>query len=390
LATPAVVVIAFNRPAALERLLAGLRRAHYPAGAQIPLVVSIDYDGSAANQAVRDLAQRADWPHGPKTVIAARERRGLVAHAFFAWGLAETYESVIVLEDDLGVAPGYYAYAAQALAAYEHDPRIAGVSLYGLWFNGFTHTPFVPLPDDGDVFFAAVPFFQGLAWTRGQWARFAAWRAQVGAAARPQPGDPVHPLFQRFPDTDWYPILAKYVAVTGQWVVYPRVGVCAGLGEAGTHFARATAFFQTPLQRFERRYRLPALDDSAAVYDAFFEIQPDRLNRLTDVLAGVEYAVDLYAAKRPADLVAPFVLTTRPWRRARRTFGRVLWPMEANVIEAVPGAEIALCRPADLEWGAWADLRARQRAERYFARGRTPSLRQALLFRLAAWLDRRR
>jgi len=388
LSTPSIVVAAYNRPRALERLLRSLRRAHYPAGGRARLVISVDgADGAdAANAEVRALAQDAEWPFGPKDVIRRERRLGLAAHVFACWALAEALGDLVFLEDDFVVSPAFYAYAAQALDVYRADDRVAALALYALWFNGYTHEPFTPLADGSDVFFLQVPFFQGLAFTREQAARFAAWRSE--GRERPAPGDPLHPLFFKFPPSDWFPVLARYVVTTGRFVVYPRVALCLGMGDAGTHFARPTAFFQTPLLQAPADFRFRALDDSLAVYDSFFEPLPERLDRMTGALRGVEYAVDLYATK-PRDLLrSACVLTARPRRAALRTFGRVLWPMEANVIEAMPGGEIALCRAEDLEWGWWADVRARQGLDRYFARGRGQGWRRRWLYRLAALASR--
>lgn len=377
---PAIVVSAYNRPAALRRLLASLLDAVYPAGSGVPLIVSVDRGDSASNAETVAVAEAFAWPFGPKQVIHQARPLGLVEHVFFCWSLAETHDAIIFLEDDFIVSPAFYAYAAQALAFYHADERVGALSLYALWFNGYTHEPFVPLPDESDVFFMQVPFFQGLAFTREQWRRFDDWRKQ--GEARPRPGDPLHDFFLRFPEDDYYPILAKYIATRQRFVVYPRVALCLGLGEVGTHFRRATDSFQTPLQRFQTEFRFKRLADSLAVYDAFFEMLPDRLNRLTDALRGYDYAIDLYATKAPRHLNAEYVLTTRPCRQARLAFGRSLWPMELNVVEAVPGREICLCKKTDLRWGGWADLLARKRSHDYFTRRRRMSRRLRLQFAL--------
>jgi hypothetical protein len=42
--------------------------------------------------------------------------------------------------------------------------------------------------------------------------------------------------------------------------------------------------------------------------------------------------------------------TARLCRAAQQSFGKVMWPMEANVIKGVPGTEIAFCRADDVRW----------------------------------------
>lgn len=383
--TPTVVVTAYDRPHALRRLLTHLNRAVYPAG-NVRLVIAVDRGEGAAHRETVVVAESVDWPHGPKEVIVHSQHLGPVGNFLFALGLTQTYGDVIYFEDDHLPSPVFYPYATQALNFYRDDPDIAGICLSALWFNGYTHEPFLPLPDASDVFFLNVPFLLGQAYTREQWAAFEAWRASGNA--RPAPGDDLHPLFFRFPEDDWYPLLAKYAVATRRFTVYPRVSLCVGAGDAGVHFAAPTVFFQAPLQREQTVYRFRPLAESLAVYDSFFEILPDRLNRLTPALRDLDYAVDLYATKTPANLRAEFVLTSRPSRRALRTFGRTLWPHEMNVVEATPGREISLSRREDLRWGWWADAQARKRGHDYFSRRRRVSRRQRLLFALVEIFER--
>ena len=58
---PAVVVMAYNRPDSLRRLLESLLRASYPD--EVPLVISID---KSKTDTVRKLAESFDWPFAKK------------------------------------------------------------------------------------------------------------------------------------------------------------------------------------------------------------------------------------------------------------------------------------------------------------------------------------
>jgi len=375
---PTIVISAYNRPQALARLLASLRKAAYPKRGATRLVISIDRGDDPRNGQVVEVAKEFEWPFGHKEVIHEPEHLGLVRHVFFCCGLTQVYGDVIFLEDDLLVSPAYYTYAARALSFYRSDERIAGVSLYALWFNGYTQQPFIPLADDADAFFLQTPYTQGQAFTYAQWKSFADWRA--AGDRRLTEADNLHESFFHFDAEDWFPMLAKYVVETGRYVVYPRVSLTTGAGDAGTHFAQASSFFQTPLQRFKENYRLKPLADSVAVYDSFFELLPDRLNRLTDAFRGFDYDVDLYATKARRNLRAEYVLTSRLCRTAQQSFGKVMWPMEANVIENVPGTEIAFCRADDVRWDWWSDLETRKRNHDFFTRRRKMSRRLRLMY----------
>lgn len=374
MSAPAIVISAYNRPLVLRRLLGSLLQANY-AGKVVPLVIAVDGGNAPAALATLAEAHSATWPFGPKVVIHHPARLGLQGNVFFCWSLAERFGSVIHLEDDVQVSPAFYTFAASALPYYQADERVGLISLCALWFNGFTHEPFVPLPTSSDVFFVQVPFFQGLAFTCEQWRRFEAWHR---INSRPTVRDNLHPAWLNFPVTDWMPLLAKYLTHAGRFTVFPRVVLCTATGETGTHFARRTDFFHRPLFSEQRTFQLESLEDTLAVYDAFFELLPEKLRRLAPALASVEFDVDLYATKHPENLRAELMLTTRPARRAAQSFGAIHSPLELNFRQAVPGCEIVLSRPQDLDWGFLADWAARATVAKALGSPFQPSRRRTL------------
>lgn len=378
---PAVVVAAFNRPEALRRLLDCLAQADYPP--DVPLVISIDPGGDRQRE-VCAVAEAFDWRHGDRRLIVHPDHLGLVAHVHFTASLSQQYGSIIRLEDDYYVSPAYYSYASQALDAYADDPRIAGISLYQLWFNGYSHLPFSPLLDAGDAYFLQIPWSQGQAYTAEQWARYVDWRESAGSDI---PADGlIHEVYSTFPRTDWFPLATRYLAETSRFYVFPRESLSVNFGDAGTHFDRRTDYFQTPLQMFRRDFRFQPFDGAHAVYDSFLEILPDRLNRLAPRLAGYDYAVDLYGAKSPARLRQPCVLTTRPCRSPILSYGSALRPLEANIAAGFDGPDIALCRTADLHTDWLSSWRHRKKIHDYFMQRHTSSRRVRVLYWLVEHL----
>jgi hypothetical protein len=385
---PAIVVPAFSRPGSLERLLSSLKSADVPA--ETPLVISVDQASQdkhrAGNAAVREAARQFHWPHGPKEVIVHPQPLGLVDNIFFCGDLAQRFGAIILLEDDLIVSVRFYTYAQQALDCYNSDERLAGISLNALWFNGFTGQPFIPLLDDGDVFFLRLSTPQGQAYTAEQWAAFAGWMATNDPQVTP--ADDVHELFAAFPPDDWLSTKAKYLTATGKYYAYPRESLTTNFGEPGTHFDRATALFQVPLQHRRRTFRFQPLDEAIAVYDGYYELLPDRLDRLTDRFAGLTYDVDLYATKASRHLRADYVLTTRSARDPRHSFAKALRPLEANVIAGLPGSGTVFAARSDVDVSHRAARAARQDNDLYFARRPGSAPRGGLVRRLRAALGR--
>ena len=154
-----IIIVAFNRPKALERLLNSLLKASYPG--EVELVISVDgekegrEDGKTIGKGeeVRRVASGFEWPFGEKKLIFHEKNLGLRRHVIFCGELNKDYEGVIVLEDDLYVAPSFYNYTLQAFEFYKGDPKIAGISLYSHAYNETAQFPFRPLSDDSDVFF---------------------------------------------------------------------------------------------------------------------------------------------------------------------------------------------------------------------------------------------
>ncbi len=382
---PAIVISAFNRPHALARLLAALNKAEYPDDG-VPLVISIDRSDAGHNQEAIDVAELFEWRFGPKRVVKHKDHLGLVQPVFYCGGLSQEYGAVIFLEDDLGISPVFYNYASSALSFFDSDECIAGISLYALWFNGYTKQPFVPLADGTDVFFLQIPYTQGQAWTQKQWQRFSDWRAK--GDLRPASGDNLHRMWLDFDAEDHFPIMTKYLVSTNSYYVFPRVSLTTGMGDAGTHFAQSTSFFQAPLLQSKDSFTFKNFDDSFAVYDSFFEIRPDRMNRLTNALRDYEYSVDLYATKEPRHLQTSYVLTSRRSRAPILTFGKAMWPMEANVIDAIPGAEITLSKIRDVRWDWLAELETKKRNHEYFTRHQRLGKRRWLEYALLDLLRR--
>jgi hypothetical protein len=200
----------------------------------------------------------------------------------------------------------------------------------------------------------------------------------------------LHPAFLNFGPQEWFPSLAAYLAQTGRYFCFPRVSLTVGWGDAGTHFSRSTSWFQTPVQLGPRQYQLSPLDSAEAVYDGFFELQADRLQRLAPALNGLDFDVDLNATKQPANLRTGLVLTTRRAQRAVREFGLEMYPPEANVITGVPGTDISLARVEEVAWDALAEAEARSRLHAYAWRRHRSSRRQDMRFAAAraSWAAR--
>ncbi|MFK7800089.1 MAG: hypothetical protein AB8G95_00525 [Anaerolineae bacterium] len=382
---PAIVVAAYNRPDSLERLLTSISQAQYPADAHIPLVISIDGGGENGHH-VREVARNFEWEYGPKELIEHPKNLGLIEHVFTCGDLSQRFGEIILLEDDLFVGRAYYLYAQQALAFYQPDSDIAGISLSALWFHGFTQLPFTPYLDGSDCFFMQVAWYQGQAYTADQWRRFREWLAEDGSPVTES--DNMHSLFSQFPNTDWFPLKTRYLVKTGRFYAFPRHSLVVNFGETGTHFAEKTTFFQVPLQEGQSKWHFQTLADATAVYDSWQEMLPSRVKRLAPTLESFDFVADFYGERDVTSVEAEYLLTTQPSIQTERSWGLTMRPPVANLVHEILGNGISLVRPDQIKHGRIARLKSNWRKTAYFNRYRPQSRWASFKLWLGRWFSR--
>ncbi|HEX9011459.1 MAG TPA: hypothetical protein VF804_13905 [Holophagaceae bacterium] len=330
----AIVVVGYDRPHALSRLLDSLNLVAFD-GHRVPLIISLDRSG---DEAVTRVAEAFTWNHGEKAVRTFPERLGLKRHILACGNLTQDFEHLIVLEDDLFASPNLYRFAVQAIDRYRDDDRIAGIALYThLWHVG-CHRPFLPLDDPFDAFFMQYACSWGQIWSREKWRRFVDWHGQHGDDFRPDPAIP--PYVAEWSAHSWLKHHIRYCIETRRFFVYPRVGLTTNFSDKGQHNLGGENGYQIPLQEpYAKAYRFPTPGESRAVYDAYFEsmvlgealgIHPDEL------------CVDLYGLKGNR-AGRRYWLTLAPAAfEVVKTFDLALRPQEANILHKVPGAAIRL------------------------------------------------
>jgi hypothetical protein len=343
---PALVAVGFNRPGSLQRLLNSLSVASYDA--PVPLVISIDGSDSEQGAATRNVAEQFNWSHGPKRLIFHEQNLGLRRHILGCGDLTSEYGAVIVLEDDLTVAKDFYRYTNNALKFVERNDQVAGVSLYSHATNVVARLPFVPLYDGFDNFYIQFASSWGQAWNATQWAKFREWLAQLSDASSdsgttadspvtsqkpfPIPSNaPIPPNVLSWSDSSWLKYFIWYLVETNRYFLYPRNSMTTNYNECGTHSNRFSPIWQVPLAARSQAWRFSELSESIAVYDAFFEVLPDRLRKCTNLLDDFDFDVDLYGTKPPHLLKRPFALTSKRQRGTPvKKFDLIRKPLEAN------------------------------------------------------------
>ena len=325
---PAIVVAAYNRPDALERLLGSISRAHYEEE-DIPLIISIDNSGS---RACLEVAERFAWEHGAKIISAKESRMGLKAHLLSCGDLSLTYGSAIILEDDLYVAEDFYRYAARALEFSSRDERVGGVSLYCHLFHVFTRLPFRAIDDGYDNYYLQFASSWGQAVTAGQWQGFKDWLA--GWDGRDLHTEKMPDEVASWSSSSWLKYHIRYLTETGKYFLYPRESYTTNFSDEGEHARKKGTELQVPLAGPMRREPVfSGLSESASVYDAFFE--NEALGSVSDL-----YGLKRRQGKLPAEGCV-YSMEALPYQ-VKASFGLSMRPQEANILQGVPGDEIRL------------------------------------------------
>lgn len=108
-----IVLLAYDRPWSMLRCLTSLRDAHYPVNLEIPFYIRIDRraDGSI-NEQVVEFAEKYQWSHGEKTVLAQEKHQGLLGQ-WLSIPPSNNYQ--LIMEDDIIVSPFYYRILAKII-----------------------------------------------------------------------------------------------------------------------------------------------------------------------------------------------------------------------------------------------------------------------------------
>ncbi len=261
----AVIAVGYNRPDSMKRLLSSLSNADY-CGDKVDLIVSID-KGERQVEIV-EVANNINWEYGDKHIRVFPERQGLRSHILQCGGLAKKYDAVIVLEDDIIVAQGFYSYCKQMIQYYDSDERIAGISLYKNRVAQGVYRLFEPSENAADVFFMQVAQSWGQCWTTRMWKEFETWYKANDKEILP---DETFPSYITAWDRSWLKYNMKYVVENGKYFVYPYVSLSTNHSDYGEHNAIDICDdYQVPMLEGTKSYRCCPLEEGVR-YDIFFE-----------------------------------------------------------------------------------------------------------------------
>lgn len=330
---PAIVIVGFNRPRSLKRILKSLDKAEYPNTA-IPLIISIDK--SPDNAMVKSIADDFVWNFGTKKVVYQKENLGLKKHIVQCMHYTFEYENIILLEDDLFVAPDYYNYTVQALKFVANNEQIGGISLYNHQFNVHKGVNFSPMEDGFDNWYFQFASSWGQAWSAYHITKFLEW---FNAAPNLENNKKLPENVYNWSDKSWLKYYISYLIEKDRYFLYPKISLTTNFSDPGTHIQNDNTTYQVPLSlNRTKTYNFSTLLNSKSVYDAFYE------NQTLYSLIGFEkdeLTIDLYGYKNNCEtryLLSSQILDFK----VLKTFGKSLKPIDGNVVFEINGTDIFL------------------------------------------------
>lgn len=346
-----IAILAYEKPQALSRLLDSV--AQIPDSAKPEIYIFIDKNNDP--QISHDVYEAAN-KHIVTEIYITAHRLGLRNNMLrvFHW-CAELNEPVLVLEDDLWVAPGAMNYAHQAIAFYRRQEDIGMISLYHQHYVAGTEFPHLPLHDGYDNYFLQMGSSSGFIICPEQASQFLNYSDHDDFyISRNLPG-----YMQSWPLNSWKKIFNAWLLDTQKTVVYPRISYVTNFGDSGTHHVKSSHHFQSPVSMAVlENHHFSHPEESLARYDIYSEWIPgDHHPEWKDT------DFDLNGLKPASAITRGNVVTIKKSKFVQQTFGRALKPQELNIIQRIPGSTFYLMESQHFEaaempvhqWEALAD-----------------------------------
>lgn len=341
---PAIVVVAYNRPNSLRRLLQSLNNLNI-SDKNIELVISID---KSEISEVSDIAENFNWKFGHKTVIKREQNLGLRNHIIECGKLTAQYGSIILLEDDLFVSPQMYQFAEDSINYYRGDDNISGVSLYSYDFHEYTQNSFQPFIDKYDVYFIQSASSWGQVWSKKHWDGFYSWYISKNEAYVSNHKQ-IPRNVKEWPQDSWKKYYITYLVESNTYFVFPRFSLSTNFSDQGVNQIGLNNNYQVPLLISEKETKFVEFYESQCKYDAFFEIIPEALKRIVSSLKDYEFEVDLYGIKELTNINNEYLLSIKPCGNPIYGYNFDMIPHEQNLIFTNKGSHISFGRLSDFE-----------------------------------------
>jgi hypothetical protein len=283
---------------------------------------------------VEQYARQIQWPHGALRIIAHERNLGLRAHVLSCGDLVKDYDAIVMLEDDIYVAPDFYNYAQQAVTEFCDSTEVAGISLYAFRKINPTNLRFNPLQNGSDCYLVQKAQSWGQVWMKRQWQEFRAWYANHCEEFTEQPHLPK--FLCSWPKSSWLKYHIKYCIEQHKYFVYPNAALATCFADAGTHIKTSSAVMQSSLMYgTKEHYNFKDM----LKYDAYFE--PEIIHELLK-MSPEELCIDFHGLKGNREHRRYWLTRERMNYKIIKAYALQMHPYVNNIIHNVEGCELFL------------------------------------------------
>lgn len=324
---PAIVVVAYNRPHSLNRLLQSINNAIYEQK-EIPLIISIDKSNDGR---VEQIAEEFIWKYGKKIIIKHDQNLGLRKHIILCGDLSEEYQDIIILEDDMFVAPYFYDFATKALCFYKNEEKICGISLYSYDFSFNNYLRFVPIEDGYSTYFIQYASSLGQIWNKKWWNSFKNWYLDNDEINK---NLPIPNSILNWPSSSWLKYFNAFMVEHDLYYVFPRLSFATNFSsDPGTHHKglNNNNNFQVNLLIGIPNDKFAKIEQSQAIYDVYFELKSEILKKWVKNLEEYEFEVDIYGTKEFNKINSEYLISSRFCKKPIFAWDLNLIPNELNI-----------------------------------------------------------
>lgn len=210
-----MIVITYNRPASLQRLLDSLNKADYLSD---KVVIEVWIDRSKSNEIhgpTYETASKFVFDKGQITVHNHTKHAGLYGQWIDTWQPNEdTKEMAVILEDDISVSPLFYRYLKKVHARYDRRPEVNGFALQGISIKHGGAGGNLRAPLENVVFLYPILGSWGFSPRKDNWIKFRQWYKTASKDKN------FKPLVPGILPTQWYQIFLKRGKTDGMWTMW--------------------------------------------------------------------------------------------------------------------------------------------------------------------------
>ena len=325
----AICLIAYNRINSLKRLLSSLDNAVY--SCPVKLYISVD---KSDDSTIEEFAKEYQWKYGEKEVILHKENLGLRKHVLSCGDLLQKHDALVVLEDDIYVAPGFMLFAQNAVDEFAGRKDIAGISLYSFFINYHSCQPFIPIKENSDVYLMQNAQSWGQVWMKDQWEDFRRWYDKNSEDFGPMPHLPKS--ICGWSNKSWLKYHTRYCIENDKYFVFPYTSYTTCFSDVGEHIKDSSPIVQTPLSMATE---LQLRFCPTVTYDSYFENQNiyEWLGMSADELC-IDYYGDNGNQKKCRFWLSRLLM---PYKVVK-SFGLLIRPYELNIKHSIPGSDLFL------------------------------------------------